>query len=1019
MSSFKCLISAVLVAFLLVFSLGISAGPIAGQQSGTITGSVEDSQTGLPLSSVQVFIAGLNIGALSQANGVYVIQNVLAGTHTLTADRIGYESVNREVTVGAGATVVLDFDLGEAALQLDAIIVTGTAGGTQRRAIGNVVERIDVASLSEAVPAISVEQVLSSRVPGLTLSAAQGGVGMDAGVIRIRGASSLGLSNEPIVYVDGIRINSDRTSMSGTTASGAFSRLNDITPEHIESIEVIKGPAAATLYGTEASNGVIQIITKRGTQGSPVFDARLEVGANWAIDPENEFPTLFGRGPTGDLITMNLYRAEIERFGEPPFGYGPMQRYSLSVRGGTELFRYFGSVNRSDLEGFVDWNWDERTAGRVNLSVTPSEQVNIDLNMSVTTGETRHPGNIWAEFIRGRVITAVDFGGLEHFRRGYGSRPLEEWRDGREDLTNIDRVTWSGTVRYDPRDWLSNRLVLGSDYSSQIQRVTTFRQDDAPRGTFGSAGRGRKTINGIETRNVTFDYAGTVTLGLTDNVGSASSFGVQYYKREVVTDFRRGDEFATRALTTLGAAALTQASEDFLENATLGVYLQQQLDWNERIFVTGAVRADDNSAFGANFDAAYYPKVSATWVVHEEPFWGWDLIEQLRLRGAWGAAGLQPDVFAAQKLYEPVTGPGDQPVTTRLAFGNPDLGPERGEELELGFDASFWDSRVEMNYTWYSRTTKDAIVSRPLAPSLGFPGSQLVNIGQVSNWGHELSLRVELVSRDAVQWDVNLAFATTHNRIDDLGADVDRLPVGISRSNVEGYPLAGQHEIKILSADFVSGDSGPVTNIMCDGGTGSDGRRMGGLPVPCADAPALYWGRAGEPTWNLTVNPNLTLFQNWRLSATIDARGGHMVTQSAINASHTSWSNSLPVQLLDDPIFVAYRQIKREPLGFFKAGFARLREVSLHYTLPTGWAEGLGASRAAVSVAGRNLALLWQEQKFTDIGNSKIGDPEKVMGFFTSGGAGGQRGFESFMGESHAGTEAPRAQAVVTVSVSF
>ena len=148
MSSFKCLISAVLVAFLLVFSLGISAGPIAGQQSGTITGSVEDSQTGLPLSSVQVFIAGLNIGALSQANGVYVIQNVLAGTHTLTADRIGYESVNREVTVGAGATVVLDFDLGEAALQLDAIIVTGTAGGTQRRAIGNVVERIDVASLS-------------------------------------------------------------------------------------------------------------------------------------------------------------------------------------------------------------------------------------------------------------------------------------------------------------------------------------------------------------------------------------------------------------------------------------------------------------------------------------------------------------------------------------------------------------------------------------------------------------------------------------------------------------------------------------------------------------------------------------------------------------------------------------------------------------------------------------------------------------------------------------------------------
>src|SRR5690606_15070178 len=152
-----------------------------------------------------------------------------------------------------------------------------------------------------------------------------------------------------------------------------------------------------------------------------------------------------------------------------------------------------------------------------------------------------------------------------------------------------------------------------------------------------------------------------------------------------------------------------------------------EFSWRDRLFVTGAVRFDDNSAFGENYDAAIYPKLSASWVISEEAFFPQGLLErgvtQFRLRGAWGQSGKQPDIFAAQRLYRPETGPDGQPILTREAIGNPDLGPERGSELELGFDLGFLNDRANLEFTWYNRKTFDAIVAKPVRPSVGFPGT--------------------------------------------------------------------------------------------------------------------------------------------------------------------------------------------------------------------------------------------------------------------------------------------------------
>src|SRR5690606_34042757 len=237
----------------------------------------------------------------------------------------------------------------------------------------------------------------------------------------------------------------------------------------------------------------------------------------------------------------------------------------------------------------------------------------------------------------------------------------------------------------------------------------------------------------------------------------------------------------------------------------------------DRVFVTGAVRADANSAFGSEFDAAIYPKLSATWAIHEEPFWSIDFVDQLRLRMAWGAAGQQPGTIDATRLYNPRVGYGDQPALAPGAYGNPHLKPERGEELELGFDASLLGGRLGVEVTRYQRAVKDAIVGRPLAPSTGLTGSQMVNIGLLSAWGNELGINARLIERSRFRWEVDAQLATMRNEIEDLGG-LESIALGTQAQHREGYSIADLFMRRILSAEI--DEQGAVLSATCDGGTG-------------------------------------------------------------------------------------------------------------------------------------------------------------------------------------------------------
>jgi TonB-dependent starch-binding outer membrane protein SusC len=310
------------------------------QQTGTVRGKVV-STNGRPLPGAQVSLPGTGRGGLANSAGDFIIDRVPVGQHTVRAQMIGYGSVDRAVVIATTRVASVTLELSEQAVALDEIIVTGTAGGTQRRALGNVVDRISAVSAIQVTPTTNINQLIAARSPGVQVMGGSGTVGGGA-PIHIRGVSSMTLDATPLIYIDGVRMDARLTGPS-QQGGARQSRLDDINLDDVESIEIIKGPAAATLYGTEASNGVIQIVTKRGADGPARFDISTRMGTNWLWNPaaRTGFSYTGGYVNGAPLDSVNLYNHECQVGPNGcPFKYGSLGNLDLSVRGGTDKVRY-------------------------------------------------------------------------------------------------------------------------------------------------------------------------------------------------------------------------------------------------------------------------------------------------------------------------------------------------------------------------------------------------------------------------------------------------------------------------------------------------------------------------------------------------------------------------------------------------------------------------------------------------------------------------------------------------------
>ncbi len=932
--------------------------------AGSVAGKVTDDRTGEAIVGVHVSIVGTPSAVVTDASGQYRITGISAGNVMLRVRRIGYQAPpDRPVTVVDNETVTVDLTLAMAPLSLDALVVTGTPGGTQVRAIGNAVDRLDMAAAAELSPAVNVQQLLGQRSTGVISLPSSGMVGTGS-AIRIRGAVSLSLTSQPLIYVDGVRVDNNPSAGPNIRQGRQASRLNDFDPEDIESMEIIKGPAAATLYGTEASNGVIQIITKRGKSGKPEFSLTAREGRNWLNNAEQRLRYVYGINPnTQQVDSVNLIAHWRQLTGEEIFTTGAMHGLDASLSGGTDAVRYYVSGDYLDNTGLVDYNWQKNAGLRANMSLLPSSNWSVNLTTAFARNETRFAQaadqfGIWEMLVYGSP--ALFNAASQGFR--YANPAVASQVDSR---SKINRFTGGIEIKHEPMPWLTHQLKAGADVGMTGNQIL-FPRPSAEYATFyGARSVGEKTLEQVNANYTTLDYAVTAKTTLF-GFESSTSVGAQYYRKQTTFTSEFGRNFPTADITTIGGAATTQASEDYIENKTLGFYVQEQLGWKDRLYLTAALRGDGNSAFGSDFSAAYYPKFSAAWVLSDEPFFNLGAVNTVRLRGAWGQAGQQPDAYDAVTLYDPSTGPGDAPIVTPGSLGNPALKPERSTELELGIDLGFWNDRVTATYTRYDRRTRDAIVRQPVLPSEGFPGVRVVNLGEVKAWGNEISVNARVLEGNSLSWDLGVNYATAKNRIESLGG-LPPIVLSASQEHRVGYPVGGSWTQKVLSAELTP--AGTPTNAICDGG-----EEANHAPVPCAQAPKVYWGQP-TPTWQGSVINTFTVLRNVRLSALVDFQGGMLYEDGEIQAGHQNFRNTAQSNRTDDPIFAAYQTlVPRAPLGYFDAGFAKLRELSVSYSVPPGLARRFGMQRASVSGAWRNVGLIWQAQD--QIWGTKLFDSE-------------------------------------------
>ena len=1028
-----------------------------------ITGRVIDQQTGQPLAAVQVFIPDTGLGALSQQNGRYLLLNVPVGTHTINAQRIGYGGQTAEVTVAAGETVVRDFRLAEQALGLDEIIVTGTPGGTQRRAIGNTVTSVSAADLTRDVAFANVQNVLQGRTPGVRLAAINGTVGAGANV-EVRGVGTFNLGRNPLIYVDGIRVNNDGEAGPETGGGRVGNVFNDFNPADIESIEIIKGPAAATLYGTEASAGVIQIITKRGQEGDAQFNVSIRQGVNYIRDPSARVGTQYtcvssfsppcspdGINPVtgaqdlagGMLVPFNMHDDlnEILDLGtvacarslddpqcwnqywtkgdvadgrwpqEDIFQNGQSRTVDLSVRGGTSSVRYFLQASIAEDEGVVWYNWNDVFRGRANIGVVFNENFSLDMSTGYVQGDTRYSnpssgeGGIFTEFGWGVgycIPTISDndpntnpcpriLGFQEHLPTDH--QQIEATRE-------FKRFTGSATLNFTQGDWLASRAIVGLDQGwdqNDVLYPIDTRQKPVYFRSFRDNRVGSIQVERPVSTNVTVDWSATVTQDLPffDNVSSQTSVGAQYYlsRREELTT--NGMDFASPLSRTINQASISSSEiqYSFVENKSAGFYVQEQLSFSDRFFLTGAVRWDDNSAFGSlrgggsSWSPEVYPKVSGTWVVSEESFWNLDAISSLRLRGAWGKAGRQPDTFAGVNTFVTLAGMGGASALDPESVGNPEVGPERGTEIELGFDYALFDDRLSGVFTWFSQTNEDALLDVTVPPSFGSGSEIQRNLGQIDNWGWEATLDARIYQSDNFSFDLGLQGSYTMNEIKSLGdfPGSNSIKIGFPYPNLndDHYILDAEYDVNGGHQD----SWGRQIQGYCDQGVVLDGSQdyrgqygtvLGGARVPCGQASG-YNILAGPnfPPYVWSVAPRFSLFDNMvAVSFLLDGAYGGMRDDDT-QVWHDRYNSSFDKRCQCNPAFVVgdrYRTYFTQ--GYFPGDFWKLREIGLRYSAPESLAQIIGAERASLSFSAREVAILWQKQSTLGIDGGGIsGNP--------------------------------------------
>ncbi|MCH7717458.1 MAG: SusC/RagA family TonB-linked outer membrane protein [Gemmatimonadetes bacterium] len=953
----------------LAFAAALLAAPsgILAQQSATVSGRVTDQGTGQPLQGARLFLEGTNRQATTDDEGRYQFRNVADGRVTVRVIAIGYESLASVFTVASGSGTA-DFALSAAVISLDNLVVTAT-GEARKREVVNSIARIDVADAIETGQPASVASLIQGRAAGVQIINSSGAIGTGT-KIRIRGSSSISLSNEPLLVVDGIRVST--VNEAGFDAGGqTISRLNDFNPEDIESIEIVKGPSAAALYGTAAANGVIIITTKRGHVGKTVWNAYIEQGISNDVETyPNNYRGIDASGDTcrlaassaGSCTQTGVEMANPLEGSRNPFRTGRREQFGLNVSGGTENVQYYLSgewENESGVFAIPRQTRDSITATGLELpkfARNPNNlergsfraniktRLNDNTDLTVSTGFVT--ADIWLPQNDNNSLGILPSGLLgtsdSTDNGGYGFFLPEEvfFVEGRQ---AIERYTGSANLAWRPTTWLSTKATAGIDFTQrsdfEFQRAGTGPDS-------GTRLQGFRTSDKTNIYQYTLDLQANARYKLSDAISSKTAIGLQYFRNDFEQIETTGEILAPGS-GSQKTSATQFINEDFIELITLGAFAEQTIGIKDRVFLNAALRGDDNSAFGEFSGTVFYPKFGASVVVRESRG---GLLDNLRLRGAWGASGQQPGQNSANKFFlsAAVIDGGEEKSgvsnVTRVGgdnagAGNVNLKPERSQEIELGFEAGLLGKRVGVEFNFYQRVTTDALIRRELAPSLGETETRFENIGETRNRGFEGVLSAAILQGNTLDWDMKVSGSTNSNVLRELGEGIEPIIFGTQRHD-EGFPLGGWWQ-EPFTFDDANGD-GIIT------------------PDELTIADTTEFLGHSRPRHEVSFFNSFTISKRVRLSGLFDYRGGHK--QQNLTGSFRCRFNIC--QGLNDPAASLEEQARaqtqrvanRTAAGFIEdAWFIKLRELSLTFFAPESWARALRSDRVNLTITGRNL----------------------------------------------------------------
>ncbi|MFL5613317.1 MAG: SusC/RagA family TonB-linked outer membrane protein [Gemmatimonadaceae bacterium] len=981
-----------------------AATALAQQPQSAIAGRVMDRGTGTPLQDAMIVIVGTQRGTRSGPDGRYRIPNLDAGTYNVRVSRLGYTAATRSVTVTTG-DVTVDFQLGETAVTIDEVVVSATGTSERKRENGNDVSVIKPGELVSTAATPSLAQALQGQAAGVTIASTTGTPGT-ASKIRIRGANSVSLSNDPLLIVDGVRVDNSSNSLLLGIGGATTSRIDDINPEDIESIEVLKGPAASALYGTAASNGVIQITTKRGHSGRTTWRTFADYGQSWDPThyPDNYF--VFGHWASGANagkvygFPNNITSCTLDARGQglcvpdSTFVFNPTEHfhvlgtgnqvdYGVSASGGSDASQYFIGGDAQRVQGVVDPSKTHNYSLRSNITAQLRPNLNATFTANYIDRQITLPyndNNIFGVVPQGLLGKAFNCepglsGGAATYcgfykdtsaisSNGFYSYLPSTYYFMRNNQS-AKRFVGGANVTWQPFTWLTGAGQAGLDMNN------TFEQAIIPSNvvTYVNQGVTQGSINEyrrqVPTYSLNGSFTATKSLDRWGGIQSSTAFGAQYLNEQSHYTRATGTQLIPGTASLNSATALPGTGEQNQTIITIGGYGRQQLSWRDRLFVTASLRGDENSAFGQNFKLAWYPSASLSWVVTEEPFArdlgivanGW--LSQLRLRTAYGQAGQRPGFRQAETyLNASAVAQGAQEVGGVIigGTGNLDLAPEVSAEEEVGFDASLFNNKLSLAYTFYHKTTRDALIARTLSPSLGLSIQQYVNLGKVENQGNELSATATALDRKALKVELTVAGSVTSNKLLNLGKGIPSIVFnGGTQRHTEGFPLGAYFNQHYTYADK-NNDGIIERNEITLGDTATKAEFIG----------------SPFPTRELSVTPAFTIFQNLRISTMFNYQGNFYVfnntqefrcTSSAFRNCYEANSPNAPLE--QQAAAIAFTATGSNYGYIQKGDFVKLREASATYTLPARWAGRVNASSLGITFAGHNLQT-WTKYKGFD-----------------------------------------------------